>query len=191
MRLLPALIVIAGSACGKRSLSDILRGDQLGPPPCASTFAFAPPLGPTNFRDGQIDVRIERQRCDASTRGKTAAVEKVVEVKHLSSTTKPPGPGSTEIRIDLLWRIGGAWSRIRIDGGEFPSDREYEGSAIETEFAARHFEVAESSKGVAIVELPSVVKVPGRAWIVERSSGKLVVHEVPDAPSAAELLARP
>lgn len=191
IRLLPVFLLFAGSACSKRTISDALLGNQLGPPPCSSTFGFAPPLGPTSYRSHQIDFRIERQRCDASALGKNAAVEKVVEVAHLSSTTKPPGEGQTEIRIDLLWRIGGVWSRIRIDGGDFPSDEGYAGSVIETEFAKRRFEVAEDSKRVAIVELPSEAKVPGRAWIVERASGKPVAREVPDAPSAATLLANP
>jgi hypothetical protein len=73
-----------------------------------------------------------------------------------------------------------------------PSTWDYRGSVIEAEFAKRYFEVAEDSWRVAIVELPSEVKVPGRsAWIVERISGKPVVREVPEAPSAAALLARP
>lgn len=191
MRLAPLLLLLAGAACSKRAISDAIRGSQLGSPPCSSTFGFAPPLGPTSYRRHQVDFRIERQRCDASTLENNAAVEKVVEVTHLSSTTKPPGPGQTEIRIDLLWRIDGRWSRIRIDGGEVPSDRGYAGSAIETEFAKRRFEVAEGPTRVAIVELASEVKVPSRAWIVERRPGKPVVRDVPDAPSAAALLSRP
>lgn len=191
MRLLPVLIVFAVGACGKRTISEVLRGDQLGAPTCASTFGFAPALGPTIFHQNQLDFRIERQRCDASALGKDVAVEKTVEVTHISSTTKSPGPGQTDIRIDLLWRIKGAWSRIPIDRGEFPSDRGYAGSAIETEFAKRRFEVAANVTRAAIVELPSEVKVPGRAWIVEQVSGKPVVREVPDAPSAAVLLTRP
>src|SRR5262249_3436217 len=157
-------LLLAAAGCSKRALSDALRGNQLGQPPCSSTFGFAPPLGSISYRDHQVDVRIERQRCDASPLGKNAAVEKVVEVTHLSSTTKPPGPGQTEIRIDLLWRVDGQWSRTRIDGGDSPSDQGYAGSAIETEFAKRRFEVAEGPARVAIVELPSEVKVPGRAW---------------------------
>lgn len=190
-RILPLLYLLAGSACSKRTISDALLGNQLGPPPCTSTFGFAPPLGPTSFHRNQIDYRIERQRCDASALGKNAAVEKVVEVVHLSSTTKPPGEGETEIQVDLLWRTGGAWSRVRIEGGDFPSDRGYAGSVIETEFAKRRFEIAEDAKRVAIVELPSEAKVPGRAWIADRASGKPVVREVPDAPTAAALLAIP
>lgn len=190
-RLLPVLLLLAGTACSKRSLSDALQGNQLGPPPCTSTFGFAPPLGPTSWHSHQIDYRVERQRCDASALGRNAAVEKVVEVIHPSSTTKPPGSGTTVIRIYLLWRINGVWSRIEIDYGASPSDRGYEGSVIEAEFANRYFEVAEDSRRVALVELPSEVKMPGRAWIVERISGKPVVREVPDAPSAAALLARP
>jgi hypothetical protein len=190
-RLLPLLVLLAGPACSKRAISDALLGNQLGPPPCTSTFGFAPALGPTSFHRNQIDYRIERQRCDASALGKNAAIEKVVEVVHLSSTSKPPGGGEMEIRIDLLWRTGGVWSRVRIEGGEYPSDSGYAGSAIETEFAKRHFEVAEDAKRVAIIELASEARVPGRAWIVERVSGKPVVREVPDAPTAAALLAIP
>lgn len=191
MRHLAAFLLFGSVACSRREISDVLAGNQLGPPPCTSTFGFAPPLGPTSYQSGGVDYRIERQRCDASKLGKNVAVEKVVEVAHLSSTIKPPGPGVTEIRIDLLWRFKGAWSRIKIDGGDFPSDRDYKGSVIELEFAKRHFDVAEDSTRVAIVELPSEAKMLDHAWLVERKAGKPVVHEVPDAPSAAALLARP
>ena len=90
MLLVPLFLLLAGAGCSKRAISDAVHGNQLGSPPCSSTFGFAPPLGPTSYRSHQIDFRIERQRCDASTLGKNAAVEKVVEVTHLSSTTKPP-----------------------------------------------------------------------------------------------------
>lgn len=96
-----------------------------------------------------------------------------------------------EVRIDLLFRAGGQWTRVPIDSGATPGDSGYAGSATETEFAERRFEIAEGPARVAIVELPSKVKVPGRAWIAERVAGKTNVREVPDAPTAAALLARP
>lgn len=191
-RLLPLFLLFATPACGKRTLDDFLEGNQLvGPPPCKSTFTFAPPLGPTTFQRGGTHIRIERQRCDASKRGKNVAVEKVVEVAHISSTESPPGPGNTRIQIDLLWRVGGGWQRIEIDGGDFPSDRRYAGSVIESEMMHRQFDVAEDRSRVAIVELPSKSKLLDRAWIVERVGGKPEVREVRDAPDAATLLLRP
>ncbi len=183
--------VFVCTGCSKRSLEDVLNRRVLGPPPCTSTFTFAPPLGPTKYSEHQIDYDIERQRCDASNRTPNAAVEKRVEVTHLSSVTKAPGEGGSEFRVELLWKQNGAWTRVVLDSGDYPGETSYASSTLPDEFANRHFEVAEDASRVAVIELPSKMKPAlDRAWIVDRAAGKPRVTEVKDAPTAAALLAR-
>jgi len=180
----------------EQTIADALEGKELADtPPCKSTFSFAPPPpGPTKSSRGGTYTWTEQWRCDASAKGRNAAVEKIVEVVHVSSTERPPGPGAVNIRIDLLWKVGGRWHRIPIPdpSGQYPEPH-YHGSSAQDVFENIYFEIAEEPRRVAVVEVLSKVKT-GLAfygWIAEIVNGVPKVRKVPDASHAQDLLNDP
>lgn len=180
----------------EQTIADALEGKELGgSPPCKSTFNFAPPPpGPTKSGRGANYTWTEQWRCDASVKGKNAAVEKILEVMHVTSTERSPGPGIVSIRIDLLFKVGNRWHRlpIREASDEYPEPH-YHGSHAQDVFENIYFEIAEEPRRVAVVEVLSKVKT-GLAfygWIAEIVNGVPELRKTPDAPHAQDLLNDP
>lgn len=180
----------------EQTVADAIEGKELGgSPPCKSTFKFAPPPpGPTKSSRGGIYTWTEQWRCDASAKGKNAAVEKIVEVIHVSSTERPPGPGAVNIQIDLLWKVGNRWHRLPMPeaSDDYPEPH-YHGSHAQDVFENIYFEIAEEPRRVAVVEVLSKVK-PGLAfygWMAEIVNGVPKLRKTPDAAHAQDLLNDP